>query len=275
MEVKGCGVQLQGIIYIDSIFALNLVMDLYLLLLTAKALGKTVSYLRIFAGSITGAAGYCLILCVPGISYILKVLLGMIPIGGLMIKIACRTKGIKELLRAMGYLFTFSFIMGGFIIFLKGKSRFFADMNTAVIPAGLGFAGFVLCRKLTKVWRKKKSSHFCQVVFQGDEGYVEVSALIDTGNGLVEPFSKKPVAILDADKWEGMKKWMKPEKYKVIPYHSIGKDKGIMEGYEIDTMRVKGNDGEKQYDKVIVTVFKGKVSGDGSYQMILPPELSI
>ena len=113
------------------------------------------------------------------------------------------------------------------------------------------------------------------MVFQGDEGYVEVSALIDTGNGLVEPFSKKPVAILDADKWEGMKKWMKPEKYKVIPYHSIGKDKGIMEGYEIDTMRVKGNDGEKQYDKVVVTVFKGKVSGDGSYQMILPPELSI
>ena len=46
MEVKGCGVQLQGIIYIDSIFALNLVMDLYLLLLTAKALGKTVSYLK-------------------------------------------------------------------------------------------------------------------------------------------------------------------------------------------------------------------------------------
>ena len=130
MEVKGCGVQLQGIIYIDSIFALNLVMDLYLLLLTAKALGKTVSYLRIFAGSITGAAGYCLILCVPGISYILKVLLGMIPTGGLMIKIACRTKGIKELLRAMGYLFTFSFIMGGFIIFLKGKSRLFAGRES-------------------------------------------------------------------------------------------------------------------------------------------------
>lgn len=275
MEVNGCGVQLQGIVYIDSIFVLNLVMDLYLLLLTAKALGKTVSYLRIFAGSVMGAAGYCLILCVPGISYILKVLLGMIPVGGLMIKTACGTKGIRELLRAMGYLFTFSFIMGGLIIFLKGKIRAFAGRDKAVILAGLGFAGYVLCRKLIEKWRRKKNSHFCQVILQGDEGNVEVSALIDTGNGLVEPFSKKPVAILDADKWEGLKKWMKPEKYKIIPYHSIGKDKGVMEGYEIDTMKVKGNDGEKRYDKVIITVFKGKVSGDGSYQMILPPELSI
>lgn len=275
MEVKGCGVQLQGIIYIDSIFLLNLVMDLYLLLLVARTLGKTVSYLRILAGSMIGAAGYCLILCVPGISYILKVLLGMIPVGGLMIKTACRTKGIKELLRAMGYLFTFSFIMGGFIIFLKGKVRTFVKGDMAVILAGLGFAGYVLCRILAEKWRRKKSSRFCRVVLQGDAGNVEVSALIDTGNGLVEPFSKRPVAILDADKWEGLKKWMKPEKYKIIPYHSIGKDKGVMEAYEVDTMKVKGDDGEKQYDKVIITVFKGKVSGDGSYQMILPPELSI
>ena len=100
----------------------------------------------------------------PGISYILKVLLGMIPIGGLMIKIACRTKGIKELLRAMGYLFTFSFIMGGFIIFLKGKSRFFADMNTAVIPAGLGFAGFV------QSMAKKEKQPFLPGGFSGGRG---------------------------------------------------------------------------------------------------------
>ncbi|MCM1134716.1 MAG: sigma-E processing peptidase SpoIIGA [Clostridium sp.] len=47
MEVKGGRVQLQGIIYIDSVFLLNLVMDLYLLSLTAKALGKNVSFRRV------------------------------------------------------------------------------------------------------------------------------------------------------------------------------------------------------------------------------------
>ena len=49
----------------------------------------------------------------------------------------------------------------------------------------------------------------------------------------------------------------------------------MLEGYEIDTMEVNGSMGRKQFEKVIIAVFKGKVSRKGSYQMILPPELSI
>ena len=276
MEVKGCKVQLQGTIYIDSIFLLNLVMDLYLLLLTVKMLGKTATYSRIFAGSVVGAAGYCIILCLPGISYMLKVLFGMIPVGMLMIKIVCRTKGIKELFHALGYLYVLSFLMGGFIIFLKGKSRALQEHgDSASVLAGIGFVGFVIFRNLIKAYQKKKENHFCKVNIPGDEGDLTIAALVDTGNGLTDPVSQKPVAILDADEWKNLKRWMKPEKYKIIPYHSIGKDSGMLEGYEIDTMEVNGSMGRKQFEKVIIAVFKGKVSRKGSYQMILPPELSI
>ena len=276
MEVKGCKVQLQGTIYIDSIFLLNLVMDLYLLLLTVKMLGKTATYSRIFAGSVVGAAGYCIILCLPGISYMLKVLFGMIPVGMLMIKIVCRTKGIKELFHALGYLYVLSFLMGGFITFLKGKSRALQEHgDSAAVLAGIGFVGFVIFRNLIKAYRKKKENHFCKVNIPGDEGVLTIAALVDTGNGLTDPVSQKPVAILDADEWKNLKRWMKPEKYKIIPYHSIGKDSGMLEGYEIDTMEVNGSMGRKQFEKVIIAVFKGKVSRKGSYQMILPPELSI
>lgn len=268
--------QLQGTIYIDSIFLLNLVMDLYLLSLTAKVLGKTATYPRIFAGSAAGAAGYCIILCLPGISYMLKVLFGMIPVGMLMIKITCRTKGLKELLRALGTLYILSFLMGGFIIFLKGKSRWLAEHgDCASAIAGIGFVGFMIGKKLIAIYRKRQENHFCQVSIPGDEGTLTIDALIDTGNGLVEPVSQKPVAILDADEWKNLRRWMKPEKYKIIPYHSIGMDSGMLEGYEIDTMEINGSMGRKQFDKVIIAVFKGKVSRKGSYQMILPPELSI
>lgn len=276
MEVKDCKVQLQGTIYIDSIFLLNLVMDLYLLALTNKVLGKTATYARIFAGSVIGALGYCIVLCLPGISYMLKVLFGMFPIGALMIKITCRTKGIKELVRAEGYLFTFSFLLGGFIIFLKSKiSLFDRQSNSIIAIAGMGFAGFAICRKLIGIWRQKKQNHFCQVWIPGDTGRVTVMALIDTGNGLVEPVSKKPVAILEEEEWKNLKIWMKPEKFKIIPYHSIGRANGMMEGYEVDAVEVKGDSGEKRFDKVIIAVFKGKISKKGGYQMILPPELSI
>lgn len=268
--------QLQGTIYIDSVFLINMVMDLYLLLLTSKVLGKTVAYSRIFAGSIAGAAGYCIMLCLPKIPYMLKVLLGMVPIGMLMIKITCKTRSFGELLRGLGYLYFFSFLLGGFIIFLKGRSSRFTNYGDSfAMLAGLGFAGFAICRRLITVYQRRQKEHFCRVSIPGDQGPLTVAALIDTGNGLVEPVSKKPVAILEAKEWEHLKLWMKPEKYKIIPYHSIGKNSGLLEGYEIDIMNVQGSMGEKQYEKVIVAMFKGKISQKGSYQMILPPELSI
>lgn len=276
MEVNDCKVQLQGTIYIDSIFLLNLVMDLYLLTLTGKVLGKTATYSRIFAGSVIGALGYCIVLCLPGIPYMLKILAGMLPIGALMIKIACRTTGMKELLRAEAYLFTFSFLIGGFIIFLKAKIPPFANRSDSVTAiAGLGFVGFVICQKLISTYQKRKQDHFCRVFIPGDDGQVEIMALIDTGNGLIEPVSKKPVAILEEDEWKNLRMWMKPEKFKIIPYHSIGRANGMMEGYEVDAMEVKGDAGEKQFEKVIIAIFKGKMSEKGGYQMILPPELSI
>ncbi len=276
MEVKDDRVQMQETVYIDSIFLLNLVMDLYLLMLTAKMLGKTATYLRIFAGSITGAAGYCIVLCIPGIPYAVKVVLGMIPTGLLMIKIACCTKGIRELLRATGYLYLFSFFLGGFILFLKGKLPVFRKYESSILLLLFwGFAGYAICNRGIARYREKRKNCFCNVSLIGDTGPIEVRALIDTGNGLVEPVSRKPVAILDEEVWNHMKLWKRPEKYKMIPYHSIGRDRGLLEGYVIDSMEVKGETQNKQYENVVVAIFKGNVSGKGGYQMILPPGLSV
>lgn len=263
-------------IYIDSVFLLNLVMDLYLLKLTAKVIGKTATYPAILAGSMTGALGYCMVLCIPGVSYAVKVLLGMVPVGMLMIKITFRTQGFAELFRIMGYLYFFSFVLGGFIIFLKEKLPFLGRYeNSFRALLLLGFAGYAVCTAGIAKWRRNRNNCLCTVVIVGDEKPVEVCALIDTGNGLQDPISHKPVAVLDEEVWKNLKRWMRPEKYKIIPYHSIGKEKGLLEGYEVDEMVVKGSTGKKQFEKVIIAVFKGKVSGKGSYQMILPFQLSI
>ncbi len=276
MEVKDCKVQLQDTVYIDSAFLLNLVMDLYLLKLTVKMLGKSATFLRILLGSLAGALGYCVVLCIPKLPYGCKVLFGMLPVGILMIKLTCRTTGITELIRGLGYLYFLSFLMGGFIIFLRGKlPGFRTHENSFWVTALLGYAGYALCGKVMLICRRNKQNCFCQVILAGDNGPIEVTALIDTGNGLTDPVSSRPVAVLDEEIWKNMGQWIKPEKYKIIPYHSLGEDHGMLEGYEIDAMEVKGRTGEKRYEKVIIAVFKGNVSGKGNYKMILPLELSI
>lgn len=267
---------LQNTIYIDSAFLLNLVMDLYLLRLTAKVLGKTATYPRILLGSLTGALGYGVVLCIPKMSYGSRLLFGMLPVGMLMIKVTYRTKGFMELLRTLGYLYFFSFLMGGFMVFLRGKVPLFkAHENSILMLAATGFFGYAAIHSLL-VWRERNRHNcFCKVILDGDREEIAVRALIDSGNGLVEPISQKPVAVLDEEVWKSMRKWMKPEKFKMIPYHSIGKERGLLEGYEIDAMVVQGVGGEKQFEHVVIAVFKGKVSGRGRYQMILPLELSI
>lgn len=268
--------QLQNTIYIDSVFLLNLVMDLYLLKLTAKILGKTATYPRILLGSLTGALGYCVVLCIPKMPYGSKIVLGMLPVGMLMIKIAYRTKSLTELLRAMGSIYFLSFLMGGFMIFLRGKVPFFRTNENSILMLALaGFIGYAILQNLLAWWEKSRHHYFCKAVLAGDREQLTVRALVDTGNGLIEPVSQKPVAVLDEEVWKKMRKWMKPEKFKMIPYHSIGKERGLLEGYEVDTLVVQGNGKEKQFEHVIIAVFKGKVSGRGNYQMILPLELSI
>ena len=115
---------MQRTIYIDSIFLSNLIMDLLLLFLTTRTLKKSTTFLKTLAGSLLGAAGYCLILCLPG-RYPIKVLFGLLPVTALMIKAGCGTKGLKELLYGMGYLFTYAFLLGGFMLSLIKNIPFF------------------------------------------------------------------------------------------------------------------------------------------------------
>lgn len=263
---------MQRIIYIDSIFLNNFIMDLLLLSLTAKTLKKTTTFINILVGSLMGAAGYCLVLCLPG-RYFLKVLFGMIPIAALMLKTGCRVGRFKELLYGMGYLFCYSFFLGGFMLFLIRKIPFLTERKDSVwVLALIGYLGFRICMIGIERYGKEKKNHFCKIILPGDEGKIMVYGLIDTGNGLRDPISGKKAAVLEEKVWKKMQKCKREEKYKIIPFHSIGKENGILEGYEIEKVQIEEKTGSRDLENVIVAVFKGNLSAKGDYQMILPPQ---
>ena len=268
--------QTEGNIYLEDIFLLNLIMNLYILKLTGSVLKCKTGFFRVFAGSLLGAAGYCTVLCIPNITYGWKLLFGMFPIGIWMIRLSLGIKGRKELLYTAGWMFTFAFLLGGFIIFLKGKLPFiYWYKNTMFLVAGAGFMGYELLEKGLEVYFRRREEVLRKVRISADMGDLVITALVDTGNGLVDPVSQKPVAVLEEESWQKMTRWMQPEKYRVIPFHSIGKEHGLLSGYEVGLMEVEGEIGVRQHKNVIIAVFKGKLSKTGGYQMILPPELSI
>lgn len=264
---------MQNVLYIDSIFLINFVMDLFLLTLTAKTLKKTATFLRLSAGSLFGAAGYCLVIVLPQVPYLFKVVFGMLPITVGMLKISCKVKGVRELIRGAGYLFTYSFLLGGFMLFLRSRIPFIKENETSVWLLLLtGYIGFRCCLFGINKWKQTKQNHFCRVKLKGDKEPITVWGLIDTGNGLTEPISKKPVAILEEDVWQEMKWAKKAEKFKVIPFHSIGKEHGVLEGYEIESLQIEYEEEKRELTNILVAVYKGKLSVKGEYRIILPPQ---
>lgn len=260
-------------IYIDRIFLINFVLNLFLLTLTAKTLNRTATRMGILGGSAAGALGYCIVLCLP-LSYFSKIVIGLIPVSVGMVKLTFRSKGYRQIARETGYLFVYAFLIGGFMLFMLKRFSFFGQNSGKVwCVLGLALLAFVPLDILAKKYRNRKSNPFCQVSIPCQGREVKVTALIDTGNGLREPVSGRPVSILEEKVWEQLRPLMRDEKMKVIPFHSVGKPHGLMKGYELNLLVVEREAQKTCYEKVIVGVCDGQISSGKHYQMILHPEL--
>ena len=111
--------------------------------------------------------------------------------------------------------------------------------------------------------------HIYEVILTENGEDVVVRALFDTGNLLADPVTGKPVSIIEET--EEIKQWMTryPHKYKIIPYQSIGKEHGILEGIVVDELMIQKEKEQVVKKETIVALYKGKLSKDGAFQMIL------
>ena len=101
-------------IYIDVVFAANLLMDYLLLRLVGKFLRCRVSRRRCFAAAVFGALGSCLILCIPSENTpVLTVALhGFCAL--MMLRIGLKIQKGALLLKAFLMLYLTALLCGGF-----------------------------------------------------------------------------------------------------------------------------------------------------------------
>ena len=100
-----------------------------------------------------------------------------------------------------------------------------------------------------------------------------MTAFLDTGNCLYEPATRKPVSIGEGEALrplfpEGEEEL---EGFLLIPYRSIGGE-GFLKGRLLPEMAALLEDGEEvpfPGGPFLVALKEGKLSGDGSYQLIL------
>ena len=257
-------------IYVDMYFLFNFWMNLWVLFLCRFFLHSKVRRRGVFLYAMVGSLGEVALLCMPIWRSHLKIVIGYGGITALICYCLFRPKSKQFFYKILVTCYLSAIILGGILL---GVENLFGKKNLS-----LGFLGILTVvlvwgiESTYKKWNHKKEFYEVDIYFSSQER-CKVTALYDSGNGLIEPISKNPVSVLDVDVADRYRSALREENYRIIPFHSIGKDKGVMDAYFIEKLEIK-RDGEKVIiKKPIIAFSKDSVSVNGKYQLILHPEI--
>lgn len=261
-------------LYVDSLFLINFVMNLYILMLVNRSTLRTATPGRLLAGAAFGGGGYLLLLFIGG-PVPFKLLLGAAGALGMLL-ISFPVKGFKNFLRLVEKTLFFSFCIGGGMLFLIRSLHLTEGVLTGI--CGVMGLGGVLFLFLSHFLREPKPEHcICRATLVREGTRVTVSALLDSGNSLAEPISGKPVSVVEEKVFRSL--WGSGgQGYRAIPYHSIGKNRGILEGYLLPELYLEVNGMRKTFRNVYVAVSPESISAADGYKadsvkMIINPRL--
>lgn len=237
----------------------------------------TVTQKKLLLGSLAGALMSCLCLFLPVILW-WRLFLGSVLAFLLSLRIMMKGKPVKQMYsRYLGISFLMAVLLGGSIGLLQKKmgEDSFSILQMMGLPLLFSFGIKMLLRRYLP--QKTQLLYNITLFCEGSE--YSMKGLLDTGNSLVEPISRKPVSIMGKEmfeqdhKKEGMRKEFQPQRFRVIPYHSVGKESGILCGYEMDRLIIDTDERKVIIEKPMIGISDVPVGSRETYQIILQPEL--
>ena len=257
-------------IYIDTYFLFNFWMNLWVLFLCRFLIASRVKKIKILFAAMMAATGEVWVLCIPFGGSSIKILVGFGGVTALVIYWLFRPRCREYFFKLLSCFYFSIFILGGTFLLLEtmweGKRISMYVWGVLVV-----FMVFIVEKVYIRVTAK---SDFREVVLTISENRMcRVWALVDSGNGLVEPISGSSVSVVEEEAVVAYKDLFQKEKFRLVPFHSVGKERGMLEAYFIDKMEIK-NEGESWSVKnPMIAIAKEKISTSGNYQMILHPNI--
>jgi len=257
-------------VYIDTLFLLHFFLNLYLLGLVNRKLFYVAPLKRIILGAILGAGCAIVPFLLPIkllYSIILSFLLAIFAMSAYTFR-AFQWEQFRQILEKM---FVMTLLLGGILLFiLKLLPKKQETYQGILVVLSVGTVSYTIVCRLMKEGRER---NICKVTLVADKGNVQIEALLDTGNSLIEPISGAPVSVLDEQTFQQVFGEALPELYRPIPYHSIGKSAGILKGYQLDLMCIEFQGAKKDCYKAYVAVSEELVKEKSHYRMILNPRI--
>lgn len=292
-------------VYIDLIFGVNLIIDYLLLVMMQKLVKKNSKKGRKLLAALLGSLGACFSIMIPIFrSGTLMVLFGVL-LAACMLKITFNYESIRILVKDVLIYYAITFLVGGILNYLYyyTSAGYYITEFMRILPLKtLNFfylicflsiaGGFIHFVKLILLQMKETRELFYNVELVFGNKKIICRGMLDTGNHLKEPLSKKPVVVADFD---GIKEVLPNElinfakdftsdvnqtdlagyavKVKWIPYHAVGTEKGILPGIVFDEVNIHKEDVVVHNSNITVAIYQGKLTVDNNYHIILHKEL--
>lgn len=262
---------MEYVVYLDAFFLMNFILDLIVLFICYRIRGYRIKLLRNIAAAAIGGLAACIYVADPFGIFTAGRILANIVVSMIIALIAFGYENMKKYAGDILLLYVAWFAAGGLanVMYFSFGCRNILLIILITAAAGIGMAG--------RLGRKSNIARSCMKVRIYNAGKcVDTNALIDTGNTLTEPYGGRPVSILETQEAEKIidKEGICVQKgYMKIPYHSIGEENGMMDGFVADKMCIETPDGIIKRENVVIGVYNGKISADSTYGMILNPRV--
>ncbi len=287
----------------------NFIINFLILILTNVITKSKVPKRNIILGSIVCSL-YSLVFFSPKLIFLTKFYMKII-ISIVIVKLTFNSRNIKKIIYQLIGFYIISFVFAGAII---GISFNFSDISKLLFKKlniieifkskyvfiGL-LIGILASYKIFTYYHERslKEKYIANVTIVYREKEINVRALIDTGNSLVEPFTNKPVFVVEFEEIKEilpikLNEMFLKEKIgndllfledvlmdlkddiplRLIPFRSIGNSSGLLLGFKPDYLRISLNSEKEILEKnIIVGIYNGELNNDLEYKGLLHYEI--
>ena len=206
-------------IYIDLLILLNFILDFLLLMGVGIILNRQTNLKKIFISSIIGSITIIsLFFSISSFSlFLIKLIISII-----MVIVTFGYRDIYYTLKNLFYLYTICIILGGFFYYINIEFNLLLNTNGIV----LNFIILLLCSPVVLYFYIKQikdiklnyNNYYNIDVYLKNGKIIELTAFLDTGNKLIDPYKKRPIILINKDKL-GVN--FNIENYLLVPYDTV------------------------------------------------------
>lgn len=278
------------VVYLDTLFVLNALMDYLLLLASARLAGEALHRGRMALGSLLGGA-YAAAVCLPGMEFLAH---PFCKVGWAVLMVVVGLGATRRLLRQTVIFFLLSCAFGGgalAIALLGGRGM---SLGGGIIYSGMDLKTVLLsgagCYVLMTLFMSRAGRHSAaagQIVPVGlriGDREINFTALVDTGNTLSDPVGGHGVLVAEWEsvaclipelEWEDLSdpargfarlnrgRWK--GRFRLLPYRSVGVECGMLLAVRPDGVKV----GDRTCRHMLVALSPTAVSDGGGYRALV------